>query len=196
MLPVSPPANDERMHLAKHKFYIEVSKNNKKTLVIGCGRKIELGFSSPQLPNLIPCSMNRDHTNDLLIDIDHRAEPDVVMDFGNWEQMRLHNIAPKHFERIEFEYLSIHPQRFTEIQIIIWLRGADRLLANGGQIAFLNAHDGYLKTVRNYFSTLSNYDIILDGTTPATFTNREGRILRNRQGSEQEHKYCLVRKNR
>lgn len=47
MLPVSPPANDEEMHLAKHKFYIEVSKNNKKTLVIGCGRKIELGFSSP-----------------------------------------------------------------------------------------------------------------------------------------------------
>lgn len=138
--------------------------------------------------------MNRDHTNDLLIDIDHRAEPDVVMDFGNWEQMRLHNIAPKHFERIEFEYLSIHPQRFTEIQIIIWLRGADRLLANGGKIAFLNGHAGYLTTVRKFFSGNGNYDIINDGRKPALFFTREGEVSKNPQGGDQEHRFCLVRK--
>ncbi|NJQ21818.1 hypothetical protein HCO69_19600 [Pantoea sp. LS15] len=194
MLTIQPPSDCAEMHSAKQNFYIESMIKNKKTLVIGCGRKIENGFSSPQLPNRYPCSMNREHLNDVLIDKDERSEPDVVMDFGQWEQMRLDLIAPGHFDRIDFEYLSIHPQTFTETQIKIWLRGADKLLAESGKICFLSGHIGYLEIVKKYFSQLRNYKMICDATRCEPFIDHEGNPLRDRQGRIQEHRYCLVQK--
>ncbi len=196
MLKTSLLSNTEAMQVARQNFYFEAIVKKKTTLIIGCGRKIEEGFTSSTIPNGLPCSMNRDHKNDLLIDIDPRAQPDVSMDFGHWEHIRLDLIAPKHFKRIEFEYLSIHPMHFTETQISIWLRGADRLLADNGEIAFINAHPGYLGIVNTFFSKLSHYEIKSDGTRCEKFIDVEGNVLRDRQGNEQDHKYCLVRKKR
>lgn len=188
------PICTAEMQESKYKFYFESIVKKKKTLVVGCGRKIEEGFTSPSLPNMSPCSMNRDHVNDVLIDIDPRAQPDVIMDFGNWEHMRLDLIAPKHFERIDFEYLSNFPARFTEFQIHNWLRGAGLLLAENGVINFISADQNYQSIVRDFFSKLSDYEIKNDGSRWGFFLDIEGKPLCDRQGHKQEHLYCQVRK--
>lgn len=181
------------IEVIQSQFQMAAKFQKKRSLVIGCGREIEKGWTSVKIPNS-HCSMNRTHMNDVLIDIDERSKPDITMDFGLWEQYALHMIAPNHFERIDFEYLSKGAEKFADTDIIKWLNGADKLLAVGGEIAFINGHDHYVEMAVKYLSRRGNYKICHNGLSLKPLKGLSGQYFMDKNGIAQEHRYCLARK--